>query len=166
MQLAVDIAIVGTSVVLTHAGQAHGLGWSQAQAVYLAGKRLVQAAAEYDRTGCWTESPGEPPIADLEFRRMGLMVHLLRAGRAWIEAPYEQMRAILRGVYELAKRIEADVPAIALRQIDDMAVLYVSAAPLGLSLDRRKIDEALKLTSSGVPPLGIVPPPTLIGGVP
>lgn len=162
----VHITRVGLSVVLSHGGQQHGFDWSQAEAIYLAGKRLVADAAEYDRTDVWTESLPEPPIAEVEFRRMGLMVHLLVAGREFVAAPYAQMRQILKGVYSLAKQIEADVPAIALAQIGDMAVLYASAVPLGLSSDRRKIDEALKMTPGGIPPLGIVPPPTVIGGVP
>ena len=164
MQVQVHISIVGTAVVIAHAGTSHGVDWSRAEAVYLGGKRLVADAARYDQTGAWSESVSEPPIAGLEFRRMGLMVHLLQGGQAWIEAPYQQMRQILKAIYQCGKRIEADAPPIALAQIAHMAVLYVSAAPLGLTLDRRKIDEALKLTSSGVPPLGIVPPPALIGG--
>lgn len=164
MQLHVHIAITGQAVVIRHAGQACGLDWRRAEALYLAGKRLVQEAAEYDRTNVWTESVPAAAVAGLAFRRMGLMVHLLAGGRPWIEAPYQQMRAILKAVYQCAKRIETDSPGPALRQIADQAVLYRAAAPLGLTLDRRKIDEALKRTSSGVPPLGIVPPPTLIGG--
>lgn len=164
MQQSATITIVGQSVVLTHGGQSFGVRWDQAEALYLAGKRLVADAQAYDETGVWTESLPSDTVAGLEFRRMGLMVHLLAGGRPFVAAPYQQLRAILKAVYQCAKRIEADAPLPALKQIADMAVLYVSAAPLGLSLDRRKIDEALKLTSTGVPPRGIVPPPTLIGG--
>jgi hypothetical protein len=126
------------------------------------GKPHVAAAAAYDASACWTETPPSESIAGLVVTRMGLMIQLLRYGRLWIDAPYAQMRRVLTAIYTLAKEIEADAPAVALRQIEDMAVLYATAAPLGLSLDRRKIDEALKLTRSGIPPLGIVPPPRLV----
>lgn len=165
MNQSVHISIVWPSVVVSHAGQQLGLTWSQAEAVYMAGKRLVADASRYDDTGEWTESLAEATIGGVEFRRMGLMVHLLLNGRGWIEAPYNVMRWILKELYRCGKEIEQDAPTIALKQIEDMAVLYVSAAPLGLSLDRRKIDEALKQTSSGVPPLGIVPPPVVTGGI-
>lgn len=166
MQVSVHLRRVGQHVLIEHDGHHHGLTWSHAQALYYAAKPHLADAAAYDASGQWSETPASEVIAGLQVTRMGLMVQLVRHGRLWIDAPYQHARALLKGVYRLAKEIEADDARVAIQQIEDMAVLYVTAAPLGLSLDRRKIDEALKKTSNGIPPLGIVPPPTLIGGTP
>ncbi len=164
MNESVDISVLFPYVMISHKGSQYGLSWSHAEAVYIAGKRMVADAQKYDETSEWTETIPEPEIAGIEFRRMGLMIHMLLNGRAWIEAPYQVMRKILKVLYQKSKELEAECPSVALRQITDQAVLYASAAPLGLTADRRKIDEALKLTINGIPPLGIVPPPTLTGG--
>jgi hypothetical protein len=145
-------------VTLSHAGQSAGLPYGAADALYFAIKRHYQQAEQYDKT---SQDPAALPsdqVGPLRVHRLGLMIVLERAGRLWIEAPYQTMWRIAQALYTKAREVEEDVVKIANGLIVDQALLFRMGIKLGLTEDSRKIYEAKRL-AAGVAPDGVVGTP-------